>query len=381
MSTKQKKKTSSRITTSFREVSILAPRIAATHKPILLRGPHGVGKSEVVYQLAKPFAKALGLIDKYPQGLPVVERRLSQCPDAGDLTGLPEIRDGVTHLNPMDWFNRICLEPCLFFADEIDRAMPDVRQAFFEITDSRKVAGRLLHKDTIIVGAINGGTENANNYQVGEMDPAELDRWVVFDVSPTVSEWLEYANAQRVNPMITEFIQSANEHLEHDGENFIPGKIYPSRRSWFRLNEVLEEKDLEEAKSYLPTLLNAYVGQEASLAFYEFVRQYSKEVSIEDVITNGKFSPLKNWKQVEFTKFMDKMYNHAIMDEKLSDTQKQNFVRLFKMLSAETKITVFQNLSAKKIGFWMQVEGLLSKEIVELTRNSLIHPNDMTGKD
>ncbi|NJN97892.1 MAG: hypothetical protein HC875_29350 [Anaerolineales bacterium] len=203
-----------------------------------------------------------------------------------------------------------------------------------------------------------------------------------FDVAPTVSEWLEYANAQRVNPMIIEFISGFNEHLESDGDNFIPGKIYPSRRSWFRLNEVLDEKDLLEVKSYLPTLLNAYVGQEAALQFYEFARSYSKEVSIEDVINHGKFGPLKNWKQVEFTKFLDKMYNHPLMEEKsLTDAQKQNFVKLFKMLSAETKITVFQNLSAKKTDFWMQVQGSLGKEIVELTKNSLIHPNDQTGKN
>ena len=46
--------------------------------PVLIRGRHGIGKSEVVYQFAAE------------RGLPVVERRASQMTE-GDLMGLPSI--------------------------------------------------------------------------------------------------------------------------------------------------------------------------------------------------------------------------------------------------------------------------------------------------
>ena len=51
--------------------------------PILIRGRHGIGKSELVYQKAKEL------------GLPVVERRASQMTE-GDLLGLPKVEKGVT---------------------------------------------------------------------------------------------------------------------------------------------------------------------------------------------------------------------------------------------------------------------------------------------
>ena len=56
-------------------------------KPVLLRGRHGIGKSEVVHQIAEKL------------GLPVVERRASQMTE-GDLVGLPSISNDRTSFNP-----------------------------------------------------------------------------------------------------------------------------------------------------------------------------------------------------------------------------------------------------------------------------------------
>ena len=55
----------------------VVPHILDAKLPVLLRGRHGVGKSEVVYQTAAV------------RGLPVVERRASQMTE-GDLLGLPD---------------------------------------------------------------------------------------------------------------------------------------------------------------------------------------------------------------------------------------------------------------------------------------------------
>jgi len=61
----------------------LAPAVSAARLPVLLRGRHGIGKSQVDYQLAAA------------AGLPVVERRASQMTE-GDLVGLPSIEGNRT---------------------------------------------------------------------------------------------------------------------------------------------------------------------------------------------------------------------------------------------------------------------------------------------
>ena len=163
----------------FKTFVSLAPSVSAARLPVLLRGRHGIGKSQVVYQLA---ANA---------GLPVVERRASQMTE-GDLVGLPSVEGNRTSFNPPDWFKMACEEPVCLFLDEVDRATLEVRQGIFELTDSRKLNGHNLHPDTIIFAAVNGG-EHGENYQVNEMDPAELDRWSVWDIEPTVEDWLAWA--------------------------------------------------------------------------------------------------------------------------------------------------------------------------------------------
>ena len=172
---------------------------------MLLRGRHGVGKSEVVYQTAAT------------RGLPVVERRASQMTE-GDLLGLPDTADTdidgrkATTWNAPDWLVTACTQPVVLFLDEVDRATMEVRQGLFELTDSRKINGWHLHADTLIIAAVNGG-EHGAQYQVGEMDPAELDRWTVFDVEPSAEDWLKWANG-KVDSVLWDFVNMNRAHME-----------------------------------------------------------------------------------------------------------------------------------------------------------------------
>jgi MoxR-like ATPase len=205
----------------FKTFSSIVSHVTDVRKPVLLRGRHGIGKSTVVYQYADTV------------NLPVVERRASQMTE-GDLVGLPVISDNSTTFNPPDWFKKACDEPVVLFLDEVDRATLEVRQGIFELTDSRKLNGHCLHQDTLVFAAVNGG-EHGSQYQVGEMDPAELDRWTVFDIEPSVEDWLSWAKDNGINTVTWDFINHNRNHLEHS-DDYEPNKVYPSRRSWERLD-------------------------------------------------------------------------------------------------------------------------------------------------
>ena len=57
------------------------------------------------------------------------------------------------------------------------------------------------------------------------MDPAELDRYTVFDVEPTVEDWLAWGK-DNVAALTWDFINNNRTHLEHAGD-FEPNKVYP----------------------------------------------------------------------------------------------------------------------------------------------------------
>ena len=256
--------------------------VTDVRKPVLLRGRHGIGKSTVVYQYA----------DKV--GMPVVERRASQMTE-GDLVGLPIVDGDSTRFNPPDWFKTACDEPVVLFLDEVDRATLEVRQGIFELTDSRKLNGHILHPDTIVFAAVNGG-EHGEQYQVGEMDPAELDRWTVFDVEPSVEDWLNWAKDSGISTETWDFINQNRNHLEHSGD-FEPNKVYPSRRSWERLNDCLVKADLlKESSTTLFNLTAAFVGFEAAVSFNDFIANYDRQVTPEDILIKGDFSKVVDFK-------------------------------------------------------------------------------------
>lgn len=308
----------------FKTFNLVAPHVAAVKKPVLLRGRHGVGKSCVVYQTAQAL------------GLPVVERRASQMTE-GDLVGLPVIEGDVTRFNPPDWFKECCDNARVLFLDEVDRAIIEVRQGIFELTDSRKLNGFTLHPETVIFAAVNGG-EHGAQYQVGEMDPAELDRWTVFDVEPTTEDWLDWAQTN-VNEVVWDFINQNRNHLEHTGE-FEPNKVYPSRRSWDRLNECLAAagmftEDAKEKTDVIFHLATAFVGFEASVALTDFVKTYERQVTIEMILDKGQIEKTAEFGINDHAALVEKMEAAKIFEEPLEDTQVANLAAYFVTVPSE----------------------------------------------
>jgi|TARA_R110000824_G_scaffold188071_7_gene369441 hypothetical protein len=308
----------------FKTFNLVAEHVAAVNKPILLRGRHGVGKSCVVYQTAKTL------------GLPVVERRASQMTE-GDLVGLPIIDGDVTRFNPPDWFKECCDHARALFLDEVDRAIIEVRQGIFELTDSRKLNGFTLHPDTVIFAAVNGG-EHGAQYQVGEMDPAELDRWTVFDVEPTTEDWLDWAQTN-VNEVVWDFINQNRNHLEHLGD-FEPNKVYPSRRSWDRLNECLATAgllgvDAGEQTDVIFHLATAFVGFEASVALTDFVKTYERQVTIEMILDKGQIEKTAEFGINEHAALVEKFEASKIFEEPLEPNQITNLAAYFLTVPSE----------------------------------------------
>lgn len=321
---------------SFSSFTNCAPYVLSVLKPVLVRGRHGIGKSETIYQVAKRM------------NMPVVERRASQMTE-GDLLGLPDNRDVIvngikaTTFNPPDWFVTACTEPVVLFFDEIDRATMEVRQGIFELTDSRKINGHYLHPETVIIGAVNGGDHGAQ-YQVGEFDPAELDRWTVFDLEPTVEDFLQWSKG-KVDDMVWDFINQNHKHLLHE-DDYEPNKVYPTPRSWVRFNDCVVEGELigdqsPEGNAILFNLAQAFVGLEGAVAFTDFRKSYERQVTIEHIIDEGRLDKVKDWGINEHAAMVEKFEAKDILGSKMEANQIQNLVDYFAIVPSEVGLKLW----------------------------------------
>ena len=313
----------------FKTFVSLAPSVSAARLPVLLRGRHGIGKSQVVYQLAAA------------AGLPVVERRASQMTE-GDLVGLPSVEGNRTSFNPPDWFKQACEEPVCLFLDEVDRATLEVRQGIFELTDSRKLNGHNLHPDTIIFAAVNGG-EHGEQYQVNEMDPAELDRWSVWDIAPTGEDWLAWAK-NNVDGLIWDFINQNRSHLEHNGD-IEPNKRYPSRRSWDRLDKVLKQAEAMEAGPMMFNLAQSFVGFEAAVALNDYAKNYERVVTVEQLLNGDRVEALAAFSLNEHCAMIEKVEAEEILKAEISEEHLVNLASYFVTLPSEAAMKLWGVIS------------------------------------
>jgi hypothetical protein len=319
---------------TFKSFLKCLPFVTATKVPILLRGRHGIGKSSVVYQYGED--------DKV--NLQIIERRISQMSE-GELIGLAKLYEDtkVTTWFPPDFLLEACNNPRILFFDEIDRGNSELRQALFQLADSRRVGAWKLHEDTLLFAASNSG-ENTAQYQVAEMDPAELDRWTCYDLEPSLEDWIDWGKKNNnISPLILEFILNNPKHLEHNGD-FEPNKVYPSRRSWHRLNNSLVKggllSDENKNEPFLISLMTGFVGFEASISFADYLKNHTFLVSPKEVLGDGKIEKTKEFKINDHLSFLEKIEIEGYLKRKMTKKELSNFSNYFVTLPSEIAMKV-----------------------------------------
>lgn len=285
---------------------------------VCIRGRHAVGKSEGTYQAAAKlrhdFWKDPKNCEKYgwsyEQGLPVIERRLSQLTE-GDLTGMPSLDADrkSTSFKPCDWFIDACERPVVLFLDERNRALEGVKQAVFQIMDSRAFYGHKLHPGTRVIVAENVG----DSYTVNQCDPAEVSRAATVELCPTVQEWVEYAQRAGCDELITSFISKNPEFLENngvtDGTKVVmeANKKGPDRRSWFKLHGQLERaglyKDLDSTLFY--QMVASMVGIEPALALDGYKGKFQRTITPKEVYDNWPEAKKKLGKDIPNARYVE----------------------------------------------------------------------------
>ena len=231
----------------------------------------------------------------------------------------------------------------VLFLDEVDRAVLEVRQGIFELTDSRKLNGHHLHSETVVFAAVNGG-EHGEQYQVNEMDPAELDRYSVWDIEPTVEDWLSWAKGN-VDSLVWDFINQNRSHLEHSGD-YEPNKVYPSRRSWDRLNQVLVGADLlENAGPEMFALSTSFVGFEAAVAFNDYAKNYERVVTVEQLLNGERVEALAAMSLNEHCAMIEKLEAEEICKAEFSEAHVSNLASYFVSLPSEAAMKLWGVIS------------------------------------
>lgn len=202
------------------------------------------------------------------------------------------------HYLPAEWFlavNKAASDKetypggAVLFLDEVNRAPIDVLNAFFTLTDDRRVHDFTLHPDVLVVAAMNPSSDRhtVNGF---EKDPAMRKRLAFVHVHESLPDWLDYAKNAGISDIIRSFLRTQSDSAFYNRALRSSGKVFPTPAAWGKADVVIKAGDrLYGTHGGLhPTtraLLSGILGVEVASSLH--THMLSRGWSPEDVFASG----------------------------------------------------------------------------------------------
>ncbi|MDJ0779424.1 MAG: MoxR family ATPase [Gammaproteobacteria bacterium] len=237
------------------------------HTPVMLWGPPGVGKSQIVAQVAENHAAAL------------VDIRLSQM-EPSDLRGIP-FKQG----DKVEWAIPAMLpdvaahgEAGILFIDEITSAPPSVSAAAYQLILDRRLGEYRVPDHWAIVAAGNRQGDRGVTYSM----PAPLaNRFSHYEVEVNLDDWAQWAYHHAIDERIIGFLRFRPDLLFDFNPEHNP-VAFPSPRSWEFAHRALHK--FAERPDLLPGGLEACVGKAAGVELFAFIQSLQNLPDIDAIL-------------------------------------------------------------------------------------------------
>ena len=241
------------------------------HTPVMLWGPPGVGKSQIVAQVAAR------------HDVPLIDIRLSQM-EPSDLRGIP-FREGER----VEWAVPSMLpdarrhgEKGILFLDEITSAPPSVSAAAYQLILDRRLGDYRVPDGWAIFAAGNRQGDRGVTYTM----PAPLaNRFSHFEFEVNVDDWVAWAYQTGVDDRVIAFVRFRPELLFEFDPAHNP-VAFPSPRSWEFAHRALQK--FEHNSDLRLGALQACVGPAAGIELNAFIDNLDQLPDIDAILRGEK---------------------------------------------------------------------------------------------
>lgn len=237
------------------------------HTPVMLWGPPGVGKSQILSQVAESF------------DVPLIDLRLSQL-EPTDLRGIPfRVDQWVEWAIPAMLPNQRRHGPeGILFLDELTSAPPTVSAAAYQLILDRHLGEYTVPEGWAIVAAGNRHGDRGITYTL----PAPLaNRFTHYEIEPHLGDWVTWASHQGIDQRLIGFLLYRPELLFEIEPNQTP-LAFPTPRSWEYAHRALQK--FADAPELLLEALQACVGPKAGLEFKTFIDNMARMPDVEAIL-------------------------------------------------------------------------------------------------
>ena len=269
---------------------------AIRQRPILLMGPPGIGKTQVMEQIARECGIALVsyTITHHTRqsavGLPfIVKKNYGEEEFSVTEYTMSEIISSV-----YDKMEKTGLKEGILFIDEINCVSETLAPMMLQFLQGKTFGNQKVPEGWVIVTA---GNPPEYNKSVREFDVVTLDRIKKIDVEADFDVWKEYAYQQGIHPAVISYLELRRKNF-YRVENTVDGKIFATARGWEDLSRLIQvyeilgkTVDREVVSQYIQHRMIAKDFASYLALYYKYRTDYKVEDILKgkwDSITLGK---------------------------------------------------------------------------------------------
>lgn len=222
-------------------------------RPVFLWGPPGIGKSDVVAEIAAELGGA------------IIDLRMAQM-EPTDIRGIPFFNKDN---GKMDWAPPVDLPVeefasqypiVVLFLDEMNSAPPSVQAAGYQLILNRRVGKYKLPDNVVIVAAGNRDSDKGVTYRM----PMPLaNRFIHLEMKADFTSWQNWAVNHNIHKDVVGYLSFAKQDM-YDFDAKSSSRAFATPRSWCFVSDLLDD-DMDVDTQF--NLIAGCVGEGLAVKF------------------------------------------------------------------------------------------------------------------
>lgn len=258
---------------------------AIRQRPILLMGPPGIGKTQVMEQIAKECQ--VGLVAytithhtrQSAVGLPFIKEKVYD----GQEFSVTEYTMSEIIASVYEKIEQTHIKEGILFIDEINCVSETLAPTMLQFLQGKTFGNQRVPSGWIIVAA---GNPPEYNKSVRDFDVVTLDRIKKIDVEENLEVWKEYAYKQGIHPAVISYLELRKENF-YRIETTVDGKYFATARGWEDLSQLIQVYETL-GKTVDREIVYQYI-QHRIIAkdfanYLELYYKYKKDYGVEEIL-------------------------------------------------------------------------------------------------
>lgn len=276
-------------------------------RPVLLMGPPGIGKTQIMEQIARECG--INLVSytithhtrQSAIGLPFIKEKKFQ----GKNRSVTEYTMSEIIASVYDKIEETGISEGILFIDEINCVSETLAPAMLQFLQCKTFGNEAVPKGWIIVAA---GNPPEYNKSVRDFDVVTLDRIKKIDVREDFQVWKEYAYTVGIHPAVISYLDIRRENF-YRMETSVDGRMFATARGWEDLSQFLyvyEKLGKTMDREVIFQYIQHWKAAKDFANYLDLFEKYKTDYQIDEVLKG------------HFQKFAVEKFRVASFDEKFS---------------------------------------------------------------